>query len=72
MIAPEAKQAPMYLTTADVAEITHFAPKTIRKFARLHQATKKNRRPKGLKGFQPDGRSWRFRLEDVEKFMTGD
>lgn len=61
----------MYLTTAEVAVITRLAPKTIRKFARLHQATKRSRRPKGLRGFQPDGRSWRFRLEDVDSFMLG-
>ncbi|NKR45798.1 helix-turn-helix domain-containing protein [Rhodococcus hoagii] len=61
----------MYLTTAEVAEITRFAPKTIRKFARLYRATKRSRRPRGLKGFQPDGRSWRFRPEDVENFMLG-
>lgn len=62
---------PKYLTTSEVAEMTGFRAQTIRKFATQYQGTKNSRRPKGLKGFKPNGSTWRFKPEDVRAFMEG-
>lgn len=58
-----------YLTAAEVAELTQYSRKTVYKFANLHEATKKLRTPKGLKGFRPLGGPWRFHIDDVHRFM---
>lgn len=61
-----------YLTTRQVAELTGFCEETIRRQASTYAATKKTKRPRGLKGHQPSNRGgWRFKLEDVRRFMEG-
>ncbi|MFD6056838.1 helix-turn-helix domain-containing protein [Rhodococcus wratislaviensis] len=60
-----------YLSTRQVAEITGFCEETIRRHAVKYAQTKKSKQPKGLKGTQPNGRDWRFKPEDVHKFMDG-
>lgn len=64
-------QSSSYLTVDEVAELSKFSPKTVRHWATQYAATKKLRNPKGLKGHKPDGRSWRFRSDDVHRFLSG-
>lgn len=60
-----------YLTTREVAEITGFCEETIRRQACLYARDKRSRRthPRGLRGSQPNGRSWRFTPLAVRQFM---
>ena len=60
-----------YLTTRQVADLTGFCEDTIRRHAAKYAATQKTKRPRGLRGFQPNGGAWRFRPEDVHRFMEG-
>lgn len=53
----------MMLTTTDVAKMTGYSRNTIARFAATGQLPGIQRKP---------GAAWRFRLEDVERFMRGE
>ena len=61
-----------YLTVRQVSEITGYSEWTVRDLARRHalDVRLRRRRPRGLKGSQPTGGSWRFRESDVHQFMN--